>query len=363
MTAHHVTTEVRGRGPLSVRERFRARARGALVPVKAQLELTTRCNLRCVHCYVSDHRRPELPLGRVLRLVDELADAGCVVVGLTGGELALREGWLDVAARVRRRGMLLSVLTSGTAFTASDLRQLIALGPTKVSVSLYGSTAARHEAVTRVRDSFDASLSTVRTLTTAGIRCRISSVLMRQTIDDFQAIAALAERLGCEFAFDPTVAPCDDGTCDVTDLRVEPQRLMEFYLSEIIAPRSRPGQLATASQAPNRLAPANCDAGFSSVFVDAQGNVYPCMGFPPAFGSLVGVSFRETWMGPVAAAHRKAMERPLHGCDGCGIVAYCQTRCPRLAAVEDGDLSGPSSWACEITRITVEMHEQLLGAT
>ena len=363
MTVQRVTKEVRGRGPLSLRERFRAQARHSRVPVKAQIELTTRCSLRCVHCYIGNHDRPELPLARVIELVDELADAGCMVVGLTGGELALRGGWLDVAGRVRQRGMLLSILTSGTSFSADDLKELIVLRPARVSVSLYGSTAPLHESVTRVEGSFAGSLATLRQLAAAGVPCRVSSVLMPQNIHDFRAIAALAEGLGAEFVFDPTVAPRDDGSSDVTDFRIEPQRLKEFYLSGIIASRSRPGQLATASQAPGRLPPANCDAGFSTVFVDAQGEVYPCMGFPPSFGGLSGASFREVWLGSIAEAHRGAMERPLHGCDRCDIAGYCRSRCARLAAVEDGDLSGPSSWACKITAITVEMREQLLGAT
>ena len=46
---------------------FRARAATARAPIAATLELTRRCNLRCVHCYLGDqaeqHRLRDRELG------------------------------------------------------------------------------------------------------------------------------------------------------------------------------------------------------------------------------------------------------------------------------------------------------------
>ncbi len=325
------------------------------------LELTARCNLHCVHCYVADKQRPELPLERWFHLVDELADAGCFTVSLTGGEVGLFDGWLEVAAAVKRRRMILAVLTSGTHFSLSDIDRLIELRPVVVSVSIYGATAETHDAVTRVRGSFEGSLSTLRTLTAAGVPCRVTCVLMKQTIDHYQGIAALAEDLGCTFMFDPTVSPCDDGSCEVVNLRVDAQRLQEFYESELIGPRSKQGKIARAAEPPDERIAGNCDAGFTTLFVNASGEVFPCMGFTPAFGTLVGASLESVWNGTIAQRHRAAMEKPLHDCIDCSLLAYCKTRCPRLAMVEQGDLSGISTRACEMASMAVEMRRQLRG--
>ena len=362
MTSPAAPKTSEGRGAPSLRREFRARAHRSCVPVKAMLEVTRHCNLRCVHCYVADRDRGELPLSRWLELVDELADEGCFSVSLTGGEVGLREGWLDVAAAVKRRRMILGVLTSGTAFTSAELQRLIELRPAQVAVSLYGATAERHDAVTRVRGSFEKSVATLNALTAAGISCRVGSVLMTQTIDSFVDIARLArDDLGCSFMFDPTVAPCDDGSCDVTGYRVEADRLREFYLNELIVSRSREGKVAAQAAEPSRDAMGNCGAGFTTLFVEAGGDVYPCMGFPPSLGSVASAPLREVWRSEAAREHRTAMERPLNSCATCSLSAYCTTRCPRLALVEDGDMSGPSKRACELARLTVEMREQLHG--
>lgn len=346
-------------GAPSLRREFRSRARRHRVPVKAMLELTARCNLDCVHCYVADHSRPELPLERWVGLVSELADAGCFSVTLTGGEVGVRSGWLDVARAVKRRRMVLSILTSGTAFAGEDLRQLVELRPANVSVSVYGARAETHDAVTRVPGSFDKSVATLRSLVAAGIRCRVTSVLMKQTIAEFRGIAALAEELGCTFMFDPTVAPCDDGSCDVTALRVDAPQLHEFYLSEVMASRSREGRIARAGQEPPLKTIGNCDAGFTVLFVDAAGDVFPCMGFPPAFGDIRTASLASVWGGPMAEKHRAAMDAPLEHCSSCTLLRYCSSRCPRLAAVEDGDMSGPSRRACELAEMTADLRRRL----
>lgn len=56
----------------------------------AWLELTSRCNLRCVHCYVEagDARGEEMPTGEWARIISELAALGCGAIQLTGGRAA-----------------------------------------------------------------------------------------------------------------------------------------------------------------------------------------------------------------------------------------------------------------------------------
>ena len=66
------------------------------IPLQGTIEPTFRCNLSCVHCYVNepagaaDVRDRELSTERVKALVDEIADAGCLSLLLTGGEVLVR---------------------------------------------------------------------------------------------------------------------------------------------------------------------------------------------------------------------------------------------------------------------------------
>ena len=340
---------------VSLLERLRTRAYNSLVPMRLQLEVTKRCNLKCQHCYVAG-RVDELTTETILSLFDEAAAEGCLTVTLTGGELALRPDWLELAAAVRQRRMMLNVYTNGTLLTEEDCVELAKLKPMFVGVSLYGSRAEIHESITRVPGSFERSVSALRRLRALGVTCQIKNVLMHENMHDVRATGELARELDCVYSFDPTVVPNADGDVRVTEHRVTADELRPFYLEQLYL---KPRKVRPDGARKGRRVAHNCSAGFSSAFVDAIGDVYPCMGFPPSWGNVSETSFGEIWRGEAATRHRYLMQRELSMCNQCDLLEYC-TRCPRLALVEDGDISGPSHRACELAQLTKEMHDELV---
>jgi len=347
-----------GRTAVSVRETLYARAAARAIPVKAVLELTKRCNLRCYQCYVADPGE-ELTSVRVMGVLRELADEGCLGVTLTGGEVGIRADFLSVAEEVKRLRMQLSVLTNGTVFDDDTVRCLARLKPARVAVSFYGGTAAPHERVTGVPGSFDRAVHTVHQLRGLGVSCRLHGVLLKETCGEFAAIAGLAESMGCDWRFDPSVGPAEDGDLRVVDHRVPVEWLSDFFQHPMVKGRTREHAASRHEPALYRSRATTCGAGVTAVFIAADGDAFACMGFPPAFGSVVEHPFAEIWRGPVAEAHREAMRQPLAECDRCELLRYCTLRCPRIAKVEDGDVSGPSKRACDLAAVVRGWREQL----
>ncbi len=80
------------------------------------LEMTTRCDFRCDHCYnASVPEHTERDLDRLLRTTDLLASMGVRRFAFIGGEVTkYADGWLTVARSVRARGAeVVGVLTNG----------------------------------------------------------------------------------------------------------------------------------------------------------------------------------------------------------------------------------------------------------
>lgn len=51
----------------------------ARVPLSGSIEITFKCNLRCVHCYIPDYSgRNEMSTGEIQRILSEAADEGCL---------------------------------------------------------------------------------------------------------------------------------------------------------------------------------------------------------------------------------------------------------------------------------------------
>lgn len=325
----------------------------------AHLELTKRCNLRCCHCYVAGDAT-ELDTSRWLDVVDELESEGCLHVSLTGGELALRSDWFDIAQRVKSRHMTLTILTNGTLLSDSA-ESVASLNPALVAVSLYGGDAAAHERVTGVPGSFELTLRTLEALLHAGVRCRVSCTLMPETLPEFPRIIDLANTLGCEYMFDPTVAPRSDGDTSVLAHRLSASDLREFFVDERILTRSREGSIAThPGELPSRE-PANCGAGITGLTIEANGDALPCAGFRPRLGNVAQQSIHGVWSSAAAAAHRERMRAPLIECETCGLRNVCTMRCPRLALLERGSVSARSSRACDLAEANERLRAELLG--
>ena len=73
--------------------RFNEIAFDSKIPLCGGLELTHRCNLRCLHCYYGGYTDnlfyKEMPTKTILSLIDDITDAGCLYFLITGGELKI----------------------------------------------------------------------------------------------------------------------------------------------------------------------------------------------------------------------------------------------------------------------------------
>jgi hypothetical protein len=105
------------------------------------VEVTTRCNGSCSHCFVrsSISRRFSLPLDLVKRIIVEGYNAGYRYLHITGGEPLLWEGVveiLDYGFGVGYKTIFMN--TNGTLITEEIGRRLADYGSLSISVSLDG---------------------------------------------------------------------------------------------------------------------------------------------------------------------------------------------------------------------------------
>ena len=104
------------------------------VPVNGSYELTFRCNLNCVMCYNNlpgndrQAQARELTLPEIKRIFDQLAEAGCLWLQLTGGEALMRPDFKDIYLYAKAKGFLIRLFTNGTMLTP-ELADFLAAQP------------------------------------------------------------------------------------------------------------------------------------------------------------------------------------------------------------------------------------------
>ena len=156
--------------------RIRAQAR---VPLQGTIEPTFRCNLRCVHCYVNEPvSAPELsadevPLERLLQLIDEIVASGTLTLLLTGGEVLVRPDFPELYRYAHSKGLLITIFTNGTMVTDRIADLFVEHRPDWIEISLYGMTRETYERVTQVPGSYDKCIAGIRRLMDRGLPVKL----------------------------------------------------------------------------------------------------------------------------------------------------------------------------------------------
>src|SRR5262245_21509593 len=155
------------------------RSVAATIPLSVHVDLTMRCNERCVHCYRVVEDRPELTTAEVKALLADLAHAGTLYLTFSGGEIFLRPDLFELLAEAKRLRFDLRLKTNALLVTDARAQQLREVGVRQVDVSIYSVDADVHDAVTKIRGSLVRSLASIERMIAAGVRAKINCPPMR----------------------------------------------------------------------------------------------------------------------------------------------------------------------------------------
>lgn len=329
-------------------------------------ESTVACNLACVHCRASAQTAPapdELTTQEVFGLIDQLAEFGRPIFVISGGEPLMRPDIYDIAAYGTRRGLRVAVSPNGTLLTAGAVGSLLAAGVKRISVSIDGSTATRHDAVRGVPGAFGAAMEGLGRCRKAGLGFQLNTTVMRQTRDDLAAIRDLAVRIGAEAWHVFMLVPTGRGKIDD---EVSPEEyeaiLNEIYamtrnspipirvtcgphFQRIVARNRRsdgdqpnlvhPGHGGTAkavttNDAANGRGPGHLDrttrgclAGDGYCFISYRGDVTPCGYLPVVAGNIRREPFREVYAGSALFRSLRDLEGYGGKCGACEFLRVC----------------------------------------
>jgi len=301
-------------------------------PLAANLELTYRCNWRCVFCYNPRHHDLRgLPTARWLTILDELRELGTLYVGLTGGEPLTHPEFLTIARGVRERAFALRILTNGALVTDALAARIAALQPMAVELSLHGACAETHDRATATPGSFAAMLRGVDRLLRESVAVVLKTPLTRLNEDEMEAMQCIATERGLPLRLDSALTPRDDGDPGPLAYRASPAAVERMFRA-----------LGAQGRIPHEervSGGTNCGLGRTTLAIDPEGNVFPCMQWRRApLGNVRNVSLGTVWRESeervsAMATAREANDRIAEA--GGALAAF--PFCPALAQQRTGD--------------------------
>jgi radical SAM protein with 4Fe4S-binding SPASM domain len=340
------------------------RARAARIPLSGSIAMTHRCHLRCLHCYLGDERQAgsgprERKTGFWLSLVDEVADAGCLNLLITGGEPLLRRDFALVYERAARRGILVTVFTNGTLVDERLLALFAELTPEMVEVTLYGASAEVYERVTGVPGSHRRCLDGVDALVARGLPVTLKAVVMRENVQEVQAMRRLAAARGLSFRIDGALFPCRDGCPAPLEHRVPPEQTVALEMEDEALLRLTADYFRRVRGSPPEQRLFACGAGLTGFHVDPEGTLWPCLMARTHGFDLRGGSFREGWDTALPGFREQAVE-PGYQCHSCERRFLCGL-CPAQAGLETGSTQRKADYYCALGEARFRAIAALLG--
>jgi AdoMet-dependent heme synthase len=322
------------------------KARRLGVPLSVQLDVTYRCNERCVHCYLDHEDHGEMTTAEIMHLLDEMAEAGVFILTLSGGEIFVRKDFFEILEYARRLMFCVKLKTNAVLIREHEARRIRDLGVESVQISIYSHRPEVHDAITLVPGSLKRSVTAIRFLKSQGLKVIIANVLMTENMQDYSGVRALAAELGVECTLDPTVTPMMDGNPSTLRLGVGHTVLREVFRDSSMVGDTEEFCAIPAPAGDSELESFPCSAGHTACYVSPYGDVYPCVQFPLPTGNVRQQRFVDIWRHSDRMNEVRAIRlKDLTTCTQCTHLSNC-TRCPGLAFME-GNMRGPSSLDCE----------------
>jgi radical SAM protein with 4Fe4S-binding SPASM domain len=231
------------------------------------IEMTSACNLRCIHCYADANSNKDngLPKDILEKIIDDASNIGCKAVQFTGGECTLRDDLPDLIKYARLKGFnFVEIFTNGNQLTESMIR-FLAKEKVHVAMSIYSFRAKTHDSITGVAGSFEKTINSLKLLLLYGVPTRCETIAMKQNEDDLEATNLFLSKLGVQNRSPDPIRPCgrglskenwpeDYGLCTI-------QTQPRFLINREIYDRNKRGN----------------SCWFGKASVSSSGDVMPCI--------------------------------------------------------------------------------------
>ena len=331
--------------------------------VSMQIELTSRCNERCIHCYIP-HQNKLYDIDNYLfyTVLDQCRDMGLLNLTLSGGEPMCHPNFLEFLHKANEYDFAVTILSNLTLLTNDIISAMKACHSTNVQVSLYSMNPEVHDSITQLDGSFYRTRDAILRLIENDIPLRISCPTMKQNKNDYREVLKWAHKHKIKAPTDYILMARCDRTTDNLDNRLSIDDVgkiitniidtNEDYQNEILKPNF------AEQDSRDRSNDLVCGVCVSSIQMGANGNVYPCSGWQNyVCGNVKEMPLKEIWNNsPKVKYLRSLRKKDFPKCRDCEDKAFCVMCMVRNANENsDGDPLKINEHFCKVAKINREI--------
>lgn len=268
-----------------------------------QIELTSKCNERCVHCYIP-HKFKLYNITDELyySTLEQLSKMNVLSVTLSGGEPMMHPHFKEFLKAAKKYDFYVNILSNLTLLDDETIQIMKDGNVSSVQVSLYSMIPEHHDAITKLPGSFEKTKASILKLVENDLPLHVSCPTMKGNKDDYGEVLKWCHEHKIRAQTDYIMmAQYNHETENLANRLsvVEAGKVIsdilneDFdYLESILAPDFVQRCNNNQFNPERRL----CGVGISSCCMIANGNVYPCAGWQEmVLGNLNENSLQDIW--------------------------------------------------------------------
>lgn len=268
-----------------------------------QIELTSKCNERCVHCYIP-HKFKLYNITDELyySTLEQLSKMNVLSVTLSGGEPMMHPHFKEFLKAAKKYDFYVNILSNLTLLDDETIQIMKEGNVSSVQVSLYSMIPEHHDAITKLSGSFEKTKAAILKLIENDLPLHVSCPTMKGNKDDYGDVLNWCHEHKIRAQTDYIMmAQYNHETENLANrLSVEEagnviKNIMKDdveYQKAILAPDFIQRCNENQFNPERRL----CGVGISSCCMVANGNVYPCAGWQEmVLGNLNENSLQDIW--------------------------------------------------------------------
>lgn len=322
-------------------------------PIHPVYEVTSGCNLRCLHCHARGGERLRDELGTIgaKRVIENAASVREFrTLVFTGGEPLVRRDIYELIKYASDIGFYTVLASNATLITCELAKKLKESGVSGVAASIDFIEPYRHDEYRGVSGAFDAALKGILNARREGLYIQINITVSKRNFTQLRELIRLADKIGAQVALLYQLIPTGRGENLFNEaLSAESfyKLIKELYCLQaetdcLTVPVGLPEYFVylTKSANINTKIAANlfkgCIAGRGMFYIKPNGDVWPCPFLPISAGNLLDSDGKEIWRSPLFNTFKNRCN--LKGscktclyrdvCGGCRARAYAYTKDP-----------------------------------
>lgn len=265
------------------------------IPLIGNLEITYKCPYSCGYCYNNRTSQKELTTEQIIHLIDEVFDAGCLHLCISGGEPLIHKDFAEIYEYIIKKGIRISLETTAACLTEEILDLFIKYPPSQIFVTILGVNNEIHQKVSNSGIHISVIQNNVMRLVQNNLKVGIRTPISRDNYMELHLIKQFCDILNLRYR--PTTKIWWNQSGERKYLyRSNSKTLKEFIPLDPIYEKVFNNYLKIEeSKSDGNYKDVSCKWGKHEFYINAYGEMYHCFIFWQNKYDLLNGSFKDAW--------------------------------------------------------------------